>query len=84
MDVNLHSQEKELSKALWNVIGREESIVHQRSRVQWLELGDQNTTYFHKRIANNLNTSKIPSLFNALGVLILGTEAIKSEAITYF
>lgn len=69
---------------MWNFLSWEESIAHQRSRIQWLELGDQNTTYFHKRNVNNGNNSKILTLIDANGITITNHEAIKAEAFNHF
>lgn len=54
------------------------------SRVQWLALGDQNTSYFHKKIASNWNQNKITSLIDANDMHIHESEAIQMDATNYF
>ncbi|KAL8134288.1 hypothetical protein AgCh_009361 [Apium graveolens] len=76
--------EKGLTETLWNLLDQEESIARQKSRVQWLEKGDNNTTFFHKKVANNWNTNKILSLTNANGERLTDGASIKSEAVNYF
>lgn len=43
----LRSSEVEAKNKLEKWLLVEESIMHQKSRVQWLEIGDTNTAYFH-------------------------------------
>ncbi|KAK1360700.1 hypothetical protein POM88_045174 [Heracleum sosnowskyi] len=76
--------EKSLNGRLWDLFNREESIAHQRSRVQWLELGDKNTAYFHKKVAANWNNRKIPRLIDSSGMVLSTTEDIKNEAVSHF
>lgn len=83
-DKRLHEEERNHSMNLWTLLNREEKIAHQRARVQWLALGDQNTAYFHKRIASNWNKSKILSLVDANGTLLTDKEAIKQEAVHHY
>lgn len=84
IDGSVFEEEKNLTSKLEALLLCEENIAHQRSRVQWLALGDQNTPYFHKKIAANWNTSKITSLVNANGHIITDGEAIKQEAVNHF
>ncbi|KAK1371012.1 hypothetical protein POM88_037104 [Heracleum sosnowskyi] len=81
---NMHKHEEVLEADLCILLQREENIAHQRSRVQWIELGDQNNAYFHKKISSNWNNSKILSLIDANGTLISGTDVIKDEAVHHF
>ncbi|KAK1371019.1 hypothetical protein POM88_037111 [Heracleum sosnowskyi] len=62
---NMHKHEEVLEADLCILLQREENIAHQRSRVQWLELGDQNNAYFHKKIASNWNNSKMDTLLTS-------------------
>ncbi|KAK1379279.1 hypothetical protein POM88_026023 [Heracleum sosnowskyi] len=83
-DQEIFESEKELSSEIWDFLDREESIAHQRSRVQWLELGDQNIAYFHKKIDADWNSSKILSLIDGNGMFLTNENAIKQEAVNYF
>jgi len=46
--------EKEVKLNLEKWLNIEESIMKQKSRVQWLQLGDGNTTYFHASLKNRI------------------------------
>ncbi|KAL8110069.1 hypothetical protein AgCh_025974 [Apium graveolens] len=77
-------QESDLSLQLWDLLSIDEIIKHQKSRVQWIQLGDHNSTYFHKKIACNWNRNKITSLMDSNGITIYEESAIKSEVVNYF
>ena len=54
-DVNLQNSER-VQYLLYNdLLKVEESEKRQKSRVQWLELGDKNSSFFFKCINNNRN-----------------------------
>ncbi|KAK1356288.1 hypothetical protein POM88_049544 [Heracleum sosnowskyi] len=53
-DSSLFNLQSELSSNLVVLLSKEESIAHQRSRVQWFDLGDQNTSYFQHLYNDNL------------------------------
>ena len=40
----------------------EESFKRQKSRVRWMAIGDQNTKFFHKKLAGNRTRNKILSI----------------------
>lgn len=73
-------QEKELKQQLekWSLI--EERAVRQKSRVQWLSLGDANTSYFFAHMKNRLAENTISSLATAAGITVHPQEAIEKEA----
>lgn len=61
-------QEQDLRKQLekWSLI--EESAMQQKSRAQWLKLGDVNTSYFFAHMKNRISQNSITSLVNVEGV----------------
>lgn len=81
---DLIDQERKLLSNLEVLLSREENIAHQKSRVQWLALGDHNTSFFHKKIATNWNSSKILTLICSNGDVLHDEEDIKQEAFMYF
>lgn len=83
-DSNLIQLDRDITASLSHLLEKEENIARQRSRVQWLELGDNNTSFFHKKIASNWNSNKITSLIDASGLIITDETAIKNEAVSHF
>ncbi|XP_050218932.1 uncharacterized protein LOC126669490 [Mercurialis annua] len=60
----LFEEEKAMNKHLRKLIYYEESFYKQRSRIQWLRLGDSNTKFFHnsikqRRTKNNISIIKL-------------------------
>ena len=80
----LIDNEKKCLKAYHDLAYAEEGFLKQKSRVQWLKLGDQNTRFFHKAIKarNSRNTIKV--ITSANGCKIDDPEAIKQEAVGHF
>ncbi|GAV92453.1 hypothetical protein CFOL_v3_35832 [Cephalotus follicularis] len=52
-DADLLLQEKDLISRLWNVSAEEESFLKQKSRVNWLKLGDSNNNFFHRAVTSS-------------------------------
>lgn len=48
----LMAQERTLQHKLWRVISLEKNLAQQKSRVQWLEKGDKNTSFFFNNTKN--------------------------------
>ena len=59
-DLYLVDNEKRCLKIFQDLACAEEGFLKQKARVQWLKLGDQNTSFFHKAIKarNSRNTIK--------------------------
>ncbi|GAV92352.1 hypothetical protein CFOL_v3_35731 [Cephalotus follicularis] len=51
-DPELLYQEKNLIARLWKVKAEEESFLKQKSRVNWLKLGDSNNKLFHRAVTS--------------------------------
>ena len=76
--------EKRCLKTFHDLACAEEGFLKQKSRIQWLKLGDQNTSFFHKAIKsrNIRNSIKVITLAN--GRRIEDPEDIKQEAVAHF
>lgn len=69
----------------WNKLACiEEKFFCQKSRIQWLRCGDQNTTYFHRIAQSNASRNAIRSLTLANGTVLTKPEDIKAEAARHF
>ncbi|XP_077237281.1 uncharacterized protein LOC143878953 [Tasmannia lanceolata] len=55
----LIAEENKLLSDLITASSHEESLYRQKSRVQWLDLGDSNTKFFHSFVKNRLNSNSI-------------------------
>ena len=62
----------------------EEEVVRQKSRIQWLEAGDRNTSYFHNSIKNRRNRNHVVSLIQPNGTQTKNEDEAKIETIRYF
>ena len=80
----LMDNEKKCLKTYHDLAYAEEGFLKQKSRVQWLKLGNQNTSFFHKAVKarNARNAIKVITLAN--GCRIEDPEAIKQEAVGHF
>ena len=80
----LGENEKSCLKNYHDLAIAEEGFLKQKSRVQWLKLGDQNTSFFHKAVkARNARSAlKVITLVN--GCRTEHPAAIKQEAVSHF
>ena len=62
----------------------EEGFLKQKSRIKWLNLGDQNSNFFHKavKVRNSRNSIKSITLDN--GYRSEDPETIKQEVVNHF
>ncbi|XP_075084750.1 uncharacterized protein LOC142168002 [Nicotiana tabacum] len=81
---SLFDTEKELRGKLekWGVI--EESIMRQKSRTQWLKLGDSNSAYFYACLKNRTTMNSIKSLVNQYGKLLQNEQEVKEEVVRFY
>lgn len=71
--------EKDL-KMQWNLI--EEGAMQQKSRVQWLKLGDDNTVYFFAHVKNRKLQNTILNLSTSDGTTVFSQAAIGKRLLT--
>ena len=83
-DTLLVENEKKCLKAFHDLACAEEGFLKQKSRIQWLKLGDQNTSFFHKAIKSRNSRNSIKVLTLASRGRIEDPEDIKQEAIAHF
>ncbi|XP_063942672.1 uncharacterized protein LOC135150335 [Daucus carota subsp. sativus] len=69
---------------LQRALSAEEIFLKQKSRVQWLELGDGNNSFFHRACKSRWNVNKILMLEDRLGNTLTSHEDIASTAVDYF
>jgi hypothetical protein len=71
-------EECDLMKRISDLLAREETMMKQRSRVQWLKEGDRNTVFFHARAKERAKTNKIVSLKKNDGSFAVSQEEVES------
>ena len=54
------------------------------SRVQWLNIGDRNTTFFHRKGQGHMAKNRIVSLCTDLGESVDDYEKVKEIAMQYY
>ncbi|KAK3189580.1 hypothetical protein Dsin_029141 [Dipteronia sinensis] len=83
-DNTLILQEKDIINSYTMALQAEEDFLKQKSRIQWLQAGDRNSSYFFKAINGRQNRNKILSIMREDGSLIEGNVLVKNEAIRHF
>ncbi|KAK5775449.1 hypothetical protein PVK06_043343 [Gossypium arboreum] len=69
---------------LENILHHEEMLWKQNSKCKWLNLGDLNTSYFHRRMVLRKNFNKITALCNTDGEWIFDPEVLKTKMVNFF
>ena len=82
--VNLFEEEKSLGNELYDLKESEESIWHQKARIDWLRDGDRNTKFFFNYAKGRYARNSITTLYTKDGTLLSSYEAIGQEAMSYF
>ena len=76
--------EKSCLKNYHDLAIAEEGFLKQKSRVQWLKLGDQNSSFFHKAVKARNARSALKVITMANGCRTEDPAAIKQEAVRHF
>ncbi|KAH7866207.1 hypothetical protein Vadar_017075 [Vaccinium darrowii] len=76
--------ERDLCKQYLSLSRAEESFAKQKSRIQWLKLGDQCTSYFFKSISQNRNRNKINSLALPNGTITNDPIEVRSTFVDFY
>ncbi|KAG2266872.1 hypothetical protein Bca52824_073951 [Brassica carinata] len=80
----LFNEERDLQEKYFFLRGIEESFFQQKSRVNWLRLGDHNTPFYQSVAAARASQNSIRSITLSDGSVITDPDLISSEAITHF
>uniref|UniRef100_A0A803NTC1 Reverse transcriptase domain-containing protein n=1 Tax=Cannabis sativa TaxID=3483 RepID=A0A803NTC1_CANSA len=79
-----YSRQKALQANLDSLLFKEETYWRQRSRIQWLNLGDKNTRFFHKFASNRKRSNRIDSLTSEDGIVFHDSDSILSLIQSYY
>ncbi|KAK5771808.1 hypothetical protein PVK06_048052 [Gossypium arboreum] len=81
---SLRHLELEIREGLESILYHEEILYKQKSRCEWLKLGDRNTSYFHRRTIQRRKFNKNTALRDADGEWVFDQDALKREAVNFF
>jgi hypothetical protein len=76
--------ERTLATEYQHLCRAEESYFKQKSRVQWLRLGDRNTAFFHKSLLHRQVRNRIHSLQDEAGNIVHDPQELGKLASNYF
>jgi hypothetical protein len=76
-------EECDLMKKLSDLLAREESMMKQRSRIQWLKEGDRNTAFFHSKARERARTNKIKAIKRDDGTFASSQPEVENMAIEF-
>ena len=81
---DLIDQERAITKDLHELMLAKESFFKQKSRIQWLQEGDQNTTFFHGMVVAKQHRNSIIALTSSEGNKLTSYSQIYDEDVTFF
>jgi len=73
-----------VSKALDELLLKQEIFWAQRSRISWLKYRDKNTKFFHSKATQRRQRNYIQGVKNSDGIWVEETKEIANMEITYF
>lgn len=83
-DELLQRQEKQCIKTLKHWYKVEESILKQKSRVDWLQLGDQNTRFFFSAMKQRHARNTMVTMMNEAGDFLTEPDQIQHEVLSFY
>lgn len=83
-DDAIHELEREALLKYSKLVVVEEGFHRQKSRVQWLALGDQNSKFFHKKVKSHIVRSKILCISDENGNRLEEPTTIKTEILGFY
>uniref|UniRef100_A0A803NYQ1 CCHC-type domain-containing protein n=1 Tax=Cannabis sativa TaxID=3483 RepID=A0A803NYQ1_CANSA len=75
---------KKSESILDELLAHEEAYWQQRSRVEWLGLGDRNTKFFHAKASSRKANNKIKFLLDSAGARITSKDGMAAVIESYF
>ncbi|KAJ6871911.1 hypothetical protein NC651_031103 [Populus alba x Populus x berolinensis] len=78
------NRERELATLYMQLCKDEESVLKQRSRINWLQLGDRNTKFFHNSLLHRQVRNRIHCLQDSTGTLVTDQQKMGMLASSYY
>ncbi|GJV80963.1 hypothetical protein Tco_1516833 [Tanacetum coccineum] len=73
LDTNLRDEEAAYLSAFIDAKLDEERFLKQKSKIEWLEVGDSNYAFFHKSVKSRNQRSRIDSIRDAVNCEVMGS-----------
>lgn len=73
-----------MSNRLENHLADDHAYWKQRSKITWLQDGDHNTKFFHRKASNRRAKNRLDGLFDAQGVWQTSEKGIEEVVLNYF
>ncbi|XP_077232350.1 uncharacterized protein LOC143869039 [Tasmannia lanceolata] len=83
-NLSLRAAEQDIREKFTRTAQQEESLFHQKSRVDWLNLGDSNTEYFHSAMSMRRNHNQIQAIEDDNGELCTEPKGIADILVNHF
>ncbi|XP_056688387.1 uncharacterized protein [Spinacia oleracea] len=83
-DVNLQEKERGTMESLKKFLDVQESGYRQKSRIQWLKLGDSNTKFFFTALKERYSTNTIDMLYDSNGNKLTTASDIKENIRSFY
>lgn len=83
-DRHLAMRGKETTDEYYKLMGLEENFLKQKSRIQWLELGDVNNSFFYRSLMVRRNKNQINRIQTEDDFFLYEEDDIRTEAENYF
>ncbi|KAF7801271.1 reverse transcriptase [Senna tora] len=76
--------EKDLALEYQRILSQEEELWASKARLDWMNLGDSNTSFFHASVTMRRRNNKISALKDSVGNWLHEPQDIKQHIISYF
>lgn len=76
--------ERRVMAEISELLSREETMERQRSRVEWLQEGDRNTSFFQAKSKERAKTNHISSLKRPDGLVVTDQEELEVVAKDFY
>ncbi|XP_077222163.1 uncharacterized protein LOC143856007 [Tasmannia lanceolata] len=83
-NLEVRTKEKKAAENYIQIANREESMFRQKARINWLNLGDSNSSFFHSAMKSRRNYNGIHALANFEGTISTNPDTIKATLIQYY
>ncbi|CAI8611329.1 unnamed protein product [Vicia faba] len=84
MNVSMIMKVKICSQEVMKLANIEESLFRQRSKIDWIRLGDNNNAYFHANLKSKYKQAQISKMINKYGNTLVTDDQIEKEVYRFY